>query len=87
MDLEETDTAVYLEEILAYYNFKILRIRQGGTISVQNMENLDANPLRDIELYHAYAIEEDILSRMPKLQYITSSITSHTKKMESLQRR
>ncbi len=68
--LKETDTVIYLDEILAYQNFEFLRIMHGGTISARNMEALNTSPLRKIELYHPYAIEEDMLSRMPNLQDI-----------------
>lgn len=68
--LKETDTVIYLDEILSYHNFEFLRIMQGGTISARNMEALNISPLRDIELYHPYAIEEDMLSRMSNLQDI-----------------
>lgn len=68
--LKETDTVIYLDEILSYHNFKFLRITHGGTISARNMEALNTNPLWDIELNHPYAIEEDMLSRMPNLQDI-----------------
>ena len=76
LDLEETDTVIYLDEILAYHNFGILSIEHGGTISARNMKELNTNPLRDIELYHPYAIEEDMLSRMPNLQYIMIRLNS-----------
>lgn len=68
LNLTETDTVVYLDEILAYHNFEILTIQYGGTISVRNMENLNANPLRNIEMYHPCAIEENLLSQMSNLQ-------------------
>lgn len=74
--LEETDTVIYLDDILAYQNFTFLDIKHGGTISVRNMEILSESPVRDIELYHPYAIEENVLSRMLNLQYITILIDS-----------
>ena len=70
LDLAETDTVIYLDEILAYHNFEYLNIFYGGTISALDIENLNACPLREIELYHIYSIEENILSRIPVLQNI-----------------
>ncbi|MCM1385918.1 MAG: hypothetical protein NC231_01210 [Bacillus sp. (in: Bacteria)] len=74
--LEETDTVIYLDDILAYQNFRFLDIHNGGTISVRNMEILHESPVIDIELYHIYAIEENILSQMFNLQYITIRVDS-----------
>ncbi|MCM1232907.1 MAG: hypothetical protein NC489_22505 [Ruminococcus flavefaciens] len=76
MDLAETDTVIYLDEILAYGNFKILRIKNGGTVLVRDIETLKENPVRDIELYHPYAIEENILDQIHTLQDITIRINS-----------
>ena len=76
LELAETDTVIYLDEILAYHNFHILTIQSGGTIAVRNIENLNANPLRDIKLYHPYAIEENVLGQMSNLEYITICLNS-----------
>lgn len=70
LDMQETDTVIYLDEILAYHNFRSLSISCGGIISAQNIDNLQENPLEEIDLYHTYAIEENILSQMPALQNI-----------------
>ena len=61
--LKETDTVIYLDDILAYQNFTFLKINYGGTISARNMEIINESPVRDIELYHPYAIEENVLHR------------------------
>ena len=74
--LEETDTVIYLDDILAYQNFKFLKIYYGGTISARNMEILKDSPVKDIELFHPYAIEENVLSQILNLQYITILIDS-----------
>ncbi len=74
--LEETDTVIYLDDILVYQNFEFLDIKYGGTISARNMEVLNESPVRDIELYHPYAIEEDVLSQMSNLEYVTIRIDS-----------
>lgn len=74
--LEETDTVIYLDDILAYQNFEFLDIYYGGTISARNIEILNTSPVRDIELHHPYAIEKNILSQMSNLQYITIRIDS-----------
>lgn len=72
--LKETDTVIYLDDILAYQNFTFLKIKYGGTISARNMEIINESPVRDIELYHPYAIEENVLSQMPNLENITIRI-------------
>ena len=74
--LKETDTVIYLDDILAYQNFTFLDIKYGGTISARNMEILNESPVKDIELYHPYAIEENVLSQMLSLQYITIRVDS-----------
>ncbi|MDE5599075.1 MAG: hypothetical protein K2J04_14765, partial [Lachnospiraceae bacterium] len=74
--LEETDTVIYLDDILAYQNFTFLDIKYGGTISARDIEILNESPVRDIELYHPYAIEENVLSQMLNLQYITIRVDS-----------
>ena len=74
--LKETDTVIYLDDILAYQNFTFLDIKYGGTISARNMEILSESPLRDIELYHPYAIEENVLSQIPNLENITIRVDS-----------
>ena len=74
--LEETDTVIYLDDILAYQNFTFLDIKYGGTISARNMEILNDSPVKDIELFRPYTIEENVLSQMPNLQYITIRVDS-----------
>lgn len=69
--LEETDTVIYLDDILAYKNFEFLDIYYGGIISARNTEILNTSHVRHMELYHPYEIEENILIQMPSLQYIT----------------
>ena len=76
LELKETDTVIYLDEILAYHNFSILTIHNGGTIAVRNIESLKVNPLRNIELYHPYSIEENMLSHMSNLKYTTICLNS-----------
>ena len=76
LNLKETDTVIYLDDILAYQNFLFLTINKGGTISAMNMKILSESPVRDIELYHPYAIEENVLSQMPNLENITIRIDS-----------
>ena len=65
--LEETDTVIYLDDMLTYQNFTFLKVYHGGTISARNMEILNDSPVRDIELRHIYAIGEDVLSQMSNL--------------------
>ena len=59
--LGETDTTIYLDEILAYQNFQKLYVEKGGIISFKNTQSL-TYPIRRLELSHVYAIEEDVLS-------------------------
>lgn len=58
--LGETDTTIYLDEILAYQNFQQLYVEKGGIISFKNTQSL-TYPIRRLELSHVYAIEEDVL--------------------------
>lgn len=61
--LGETDTTIYLDEILAYQNFQQLYVEKGGIISFKNTQSL-TYPIRRLELSHVYAIEEDVLSHI-----------------------
>lgn len=70
LDMQATDTVIYLDEILAYQNFHYLTITNGGTISARNMEILNESSVRDIKLDYIYVIEENILSQMPALQHM-----------------
>ena len=63
MNLGETDTTIYLDEILAYQNFKWLYVRNGGTISFKDTQIL-TYPIRSIELSHVSAIEESLLGHI-----------------------
>ncbi len=76
LNLKETDTVIYLDDILSYQNFEFLKIYNGGTISARNMEILNDSPVRDIELRHIYAIGEDVLSQMSNLENITIRVDS-----------
>ena len=76
LDMQETPTVVYLDEILAYHNFWDLSIYCGGIISARDIGNLKENPLEAIDLYHTYTIEENILSQMPALKNIEICLNS-----------
>lgn len=65
LDMKETDTVVYLDEILAYHNFSYLSIFSGGVIAVRNMDNLKETPLEVLELNRIHAIEENVVSQLP----------------------
>lgn len=65
LDMKETDTVVYLDEILAYHNFSYLSIFSGGVIAVRNMDNLKETPLEVLELNRVHAIEENVVSQLP----------------------
>ncbi len=68
LNMHETDTVIYLDELLAYHNFSYLYIGSGGVISARNMDILKENPLEKIELDCIHAIEENIVSQMPALR-------------------
>ena len=61
--LGETDTTIYLDEILAYQNYQQLYVENGGIISFKNTQIL-TYPIQTIELSHVYALEEDMLSHI-----------------------
>lgn len=63
IDLEETDTTIYLDEILTYNNFDDVMIENGGIISVKNMENFTYS-MKEIGLRHVFSIDEGVLSRI-----------------------
>ena len=60
VDLEETDTTIYLDEILDCQNFELVQIRNGGRISVKDMQDF-TYPMVEIALYHIFAVEEDVV--------------------------
>ena len=63
IDLVETDTYVYLDDILDYHNFDYLQIRNGGSISARDMQGCYYFRA-EIELSHVFAIDEDMLSHL-----------------------
>ena len=63
MNLGETDTTIYLDEILAYQNFEWLYVRNGGTISFKDTQIL-TYPIRSIELDHVLGIEEGLFKHI-----------------------
>lgn len=65
LDLSETDTTIFLDEILVYSNFGYIEIKNGGIISARNMDKFAEQSLSDLELYHVSAIEEGVLQNIP----------------------
>lgn len=70
LNMQKTDTVIYLDEILAYHNFNSLTISSGGVISVRNMDEFKEDSLHELELHHIYAIEENIIDAMPALRKV-----------------
>ena len=60
VDLEETDTTIYLDEILDCQNFELVQIRNGGRISVKDVQDF-TYPMVEIALNHIFAVEEDVV--------------------------
>ena len=63
MDIEETDTTIYLDEILTYNNFDDVMIKNGGNISVRNMEDF-TDSMTAVSLRHVFSIDEGLLSHI-----------------------
>lgn len=62
MDMAETETCLYLDEILDGRNLRSLTIQNGGNISVKDMEKLGKYSLTSLELYHISILEADAVS-------------------------
>lgn len=60
IDLGDTDTTIYLDEILDLRDFEYLQVRNGGNISARDMKRC-AYFKAEIELSHVFAIDEDVL--------------------------
>ena len=63
MDLSGTNTIVYMDEILKYDNFKYVHIKNGGIISVRDMDKFRCT-LSGIELEYVSVIKEGVLSHI-----------------------
>lgn len=66
LDMQGTDVTVYLDEILAYGNFKYLTIENGGTISIKDSSAMDISTLEKIVFDQVFAIDERSIACMPK---------------------
>ena len=63
MDLSGTNTIVYMDEILKYDNFEYVHIKNGGIISVRDMDRFRCT-LSGIELEYVSVIKEGVLSHI-----------------------
>ena len=64
LDLSETDTTIFLDEILVYSNFEYIDIKNGGVIAVRNRDEFARQTMRSLNLYHISAIEEGVLENI-----------------------
>ena len=65
LNLLESDVTVYLDEILAYDNFKHVTIENGGAISVRDSGAINAHMLEKITLDQIYSIDERLTDCVP----------------------
>ena len=65
IQINEKDVTIYLDEILAYGNFQILRISDGGMISAKNIDAVNMDMLERIELVQIVSIDEGLISHIP----------------------
>lgn len=65
LNLLESDVTVYLDEILAYDNFKHVTIENGGAISVRGGGAINAHMLEKITLDQIYSIDERLTDCVP----------------------
>ena len=62
LNVSDTSTTVFLDEILACGNFTSLEIRNGGIIAIKNKDDFKDYPLNYFELYNVFEIEENLLN-------------------------
>lgn len=61
LDMEGSETAVYLDDLMACPGLTYLRIESGGRITARDVESLDTGGLDVLVLQSVLAVEEDIL--------------------------
>lgn len=61
LDMEDSETAVYLDDLMACPGLTYLRIDSGGRITARDVESLDTSALYVLVLQSVLAVEEDIL--------------------------
>lgn len=66
LDMQGTDVAVYLDEILTYGNFQYVTIENGGTISVKNSNVINIGAIEKIVFDQVRAIDKRLVSHIPE---------------------
>lgn len=70
LDLCDTDTVIYLDELLQYQNFGYLQIENGGIICTKDTISLETSSLWEIELCHISMIQENLLNQLGSIKQI-----------------
>ena len=66
IDMKETDVSIFLDEILAFGNFRTLRIYDGGRITAKKINAVNMDTLEEIEFNKIHSIDEGLMSRIPR---------------------
>lgn len=66
MDMKETDVSVFLDEILAFGNFRTLGIYNGGRVTAKKINAVSMDTLEEIEFNKIHSIDEGLMSRIPR---------------------
>ncbi|MBD5552344.1 MAG: hypothetical protein HDQ96_14435 [Lachnospiraceae bacterium] len=64
LDMSGTSTTVFLDEIIAGSNFTYFEITNGGIIAIKNKDDLKDYPLKTLELYNVFEIEENLINQV-----------------------
>ncbi|MDE5699486.1 MAG: hypothetical protein K2I96_19100 [Lachnospiraceae bacterium] len=65
MDMKETDVSVFLDEILAFGNFRTLRINNGGLITAKDINAVNMDMLETVEFNKIHSIDKGLISCIP----------------------
>ena len=79
MDMNETDVIIYLDELLAFGNFKTLKINDGGIISAKDISAVNMDMLERIEFYRIHSIDEGLISHIPRQTKLWIDMDGHYK--------
>jgi len=60
IDMNGTDTKVYIDELLAHGDWSYLKIRNGGIVSVKNAGESEKYLLHTLELYHISNLDTNV---------------------------
>ncbi len=79
MNLLESDVSVYLDEILAYDNFKHITIENGGAILVRDSGAINVHMLDKIILDQIHSIDERLIDCVPDQTIVRIRISDQGK--------